>query len=536
MASEVPTDTTQQFKDIFTTMEFDSYEEFALKLEEFQQATGSLFNRASSHTVAFENKRRKKPIAARFQFTLVKLCCVHYGQPRTKSTGLRPIQRHLPVGCEATFTLAYSGKRLKLFVRSHHLVHTHHVLRKESLPHYSRRRRLSPEELEHVAGLPKRQFKNKQLKEYIEQRFNKMATLSDIRNIKTRLKAGGGGGGNSVAALLVALERVTEAAPAALAGVRREGGVTTAPASTADRAPTPAAGSVGSVGGRTHTALPLAPEPLGTGDERTHTALPHTPKPLGTGDERTHTALPHTPKPLGTGDERTHTALPHTPKPLGTGHERTHTALPHTPKPLGTGHERTHTALPHTPKPLGSVRARAHTALPDTAKPVGSSDIRTHTALPLAPEPLGSVAARTHAALPVPDQRPAAPGPIAASPASGTPAAAPPLPLLTLLVITGVSYQLSLRPLDVCRPTEPPGATQGPVRCDREKQPKQEQDGSGASAHCGFCRLMYPPSHLSTEHKIQWVRCGRGCPQLFHRCCFPPAVAPGTYVCERCSC
>ncbi|XP_041030544.1 uncharacterized protein LOC121269736 isoform X1 [Carcharodon carcharias] len=184
-------DTTEKFLATFTTLEFESYEDFSSKLETFQQVTGSLYQKVSTHTLKRENKRRRIQVPSRFKYASVKLHCVHYGQPRIRSTGVRPNQRYLAMGCKAFITVKFVGSKNRLCVTAYHLVHTGHVLDPQRLHFYARRRQLNQDERKKVEELVKLQTGNKQLKDFIQQTFNKTVTLRDIRNLKTQLKARG---------------------------------------------------------------------------------------------------------------------------------------------------------------------------------------------------------------------------------------------------------------------------------------------------------------------------------------------------------
>ncbi|XP_067912888.1 zinc finger SWIM domain-containing protein 3-like [Heterodontus francisci] len=199
-------DSTEQFLATFTTLEFDSYDEFSMRLEMFQQATGSLFKKVSTHVLERENKRRRIQIPSRFKYASVKLYCVHYGQPRIRSTGVRPNQRYLAMGCEAFITVKFDTFKNRLCITDYRLVHTGHVLVPECLRIYVRRRQLNQDERQKIEELVKLQAGNKQLKDNIQRPFNKTVTLSYIRNLKTQLKAGG----DSMDALCDTLEKIQQ--------------------------------------------------------------------------------------------------------------------------------------------------------------------------------------------------------------------------------------------------------------------------------------------------------------------------------------
>ncbi|XP_067866046.1 zinc finger SWIM domain-containing protein 3 [Heterodontus francisci] len=180
------------------------------------KATGSLFKKVSTHTLERENKRRRVEIPIRFKYASVRLCCVHYGQPRIRSTGVRPNQRYLALGCEVLISVKFNTTKNKLCVSSYHLVHTGHVLHPECLRFHARRRQLNHDERQKVEELVKLQAGNKQLKDYIERSFNKTVTLSDIRNVKSRLKTGD----DSMDALCDTLEKIQQDGAALRVGLQ----------------------------------------------------------------------------------------------------------------------------------------------------------------------------------------------------------------------------------------------------------------------------------------------------------------------------
>ena len=61
---------------------------------------------------------RKYPVepvdVSKFQYTYYSVRCVHYGQPRRRGKGLRPVQRSFSFGCQAKITLVYNIKGTKL--------------------------------------------------------------------------------------------------------------------------------------------------------------------------------------------------------------------------------------------------------------------------------------------------------------------------------------------------------------------------------------------------------------------------------------
>ncbi|XP_072420027.1 uncharacterized protein [Chiloscyllium punctatum] len=148
-------DTTQQFLNMFGTLEFESFDEFSCRLELFQQATGSIFKKSRTHTVKKANETRTIPIPGHFKYTSVNLQCVHYGQPRIRSTGVRPKQRYLAMGCEACITIHLDPNKNRLCVTAYHLIHSGHILDPDLLRHLGLSlERLAPDCRQHRTRQP----------------------------------------------------------------------------------------------------------------------------------------------------------------------------------------------------------------------------------------------------------------------------------------------------------------------------------------------------------------------------------------------
>ena len=45
---------------------------------------------------------------SKFRYTYYSMRCAHYGDPRPRSKGIRPVQRCFAMGCQAKITLSYS--------------------------------------------------------------------------------------------------------------------------------------------------------------------------------------------------------------------------------------------------------------------------------------------------------------------------------------------------------------------------------------------------------------------------------------------
>ena len=90
---------------------FEEVQELLRKLRAYNHPM-RVFN---SQSVDDYNKRRAKarvplePIDSKWKFTYYVIACVHFGQPRKRSKGIRCNQRHLAIKCTAKITISYEG-------------------------------------------------------------------------------------------------------------------------------------------------------------------------------------------------------------------------------------------------------------------------------------------------------------------------------------------------------------------------------------------------------------------------------------------
>ena len=86
---------------------------------------------------------------SQFEYTYYSVRCVHYGEARSRSKGVRPNQCHFSLSCEAKITVLHNRFRKKLIVTECKLDHNHHI--GESIyQHYPNARRLTREEEQDV--------------------------------------------------------------------------------------------------------------------------------------------------------------------------------------------------------------------------------------------------------------------------------------------------------------------------------------------------------------------------------------------------
>ena len=78
--------------------EFDTFDDFHEKLNQFSKTTNVVWVKSDSKTVETANKKlssKSKPFDKKFKFRNVLYTCKHGGAPRVSGRGLRPNQRQV---------------------------------------------------------------------------------------------------------------------------------------------------------------------------------------------------------------------------------------------------------------------------------------------------------------------------------------------------------------------------------------------------------------------------------------------------------
>ena len=98
-------DDSRDAKTLSVDATFSSFEEFKTSLDLLKEKKFHPFRVFNSQTGKDYNKKRTngKDVIdpARFQYTYYSVRCVHYGEARSRSKGIRPNQRHFSMGCQA---------------------------------------------------------------------------------------------------------------------------------------------------------------------------------------------------------------------------------------------------------------------------------------------------------------------------------------------------------------------------------------------------------------------------------------------------
>ena len=145
------------------------------------------------------------PIDTKWKFAYYVIACVHFGQPRKRSKGIRCNQRHLAKQCTAKIVISYDREFKCLVLMQCALEHSHR-LSSEIMKHYASNRRLSLQQQQELDEVLQLRPNNKQLKDFIQAKYNKLITLKDIQNLKLLMKKKKTGGRNDEQILIDSLE------------------------------------------------------------------------------------------------------------------------------------------------------------------------------------------------------------------------------------------------------------------------------------------------------------------------------------------
>ena len=169
------------FEQVFDKDTFKSFEDFECKFQEYQQQTGSVYRVKTSTSVDYENRRRKNPLPASLKYSSVTFVCVHYGVPKKTGAGVQKKQWYLPCGCESYISLV-ARKDCLVIVKS--LLSHNHDIDQSLQQFYGQRRRLTEGQMAEVEDVVRLNPGNKQLKSFLQMKFNKVVTMQDVKNMK----------------------------------------------------------------------------------------------------------------------------------------------------------------------------------------------------------------------------------------------------------------------------------------------------------------------------------------------------------------
>ena len=189
---EQEVDNASADQELLVGKKFNSFDEVMAVIDRLKASNHPLrvFN---SQTVDECNKRRAKckqplePIDKKWRYTYYSVRCVHYGQARHRSKGVRPNQRHLALNCPVKLTISYDRAAGCLVLRECMFDHNHRI-GCEIIQQYASSRRLSLKEQHKVNEMLSLRPNNKQLKDHIHSKYKKLVTLKDIQNMKAKMR------------------------------------------------------------------------------------------------------------------------------------------------------------------------------------------------------------------------------------------------------------------------------------------------------------------------------------------------------------
>ena len=116
-SESIVTPSVQQADDhprLYVGKSFSSFAEFQHDLDELKKSGSHPFRVFNSQTGKNYNMKRvgRKYSTdlvdiTKFEYTYYSVRCVHYGDVRSRDKGLRPNQRHFPMGYQAKITASY---------------------------------------------------------------------------------------------------------------------------------------------------------------------------------------------------------------------------------------------------------------------------------------------------------------------------------------------------------------------------------------------------------------------------------------------
>ena len=210
---------------LYVGKSFSSFAEFQHDLDELKKGGSHPFRVFNSQTGKNYNMKRvgrkysTDPVdITKFEYTYYSVRCVHYGDVRSRGKGLRPNQRHFPMGCQAKITASYDKLQNKIIVREFDIEHNHRT-GDEIMQHYPSARRLSKTEQKDVEEIIGLKPNNKHVQNLISKKYGKHVTLKDIQNLKTKARERTRGGLKDAQLALDGLTEALEADSNACGGV-----------------------------------------------------------------------------------------------------------------------------------------------------------------------------------------------------------------------------------------------------------------------------------------------------------------------------
>ncbi|KAK3930203.1 Protein FAR-RED IMPAIRED RESPONSE 1 [Frankliniella fusca] len=165
---------------------FSSFKELEPLLEELKKLQFVPFKCYCTIPVQTYNKKHGKNLPDVLRYQSFTYACIHYGTRREKSTGVRPNQSSLKMGCKARLRIRVDESIMKLVVTEMDLIHNHEQS-PSTAKHYSDNRQLTAEEGGHVVALMDLEVRPVLLQSIIRTTTQKLTTLQDLRNLQQRL-------------------------------------------------------------------------------------------------------------------------------------------------------------------------------------------------------------------------------------------------------------------------------------------------------------------------------------------------------------
>ena len=124
-----------------------------------------------------------------YPFKSIRHICKHYGKPRIRSEGKRPVQQYVATGCSAVLRLNLDSNGEKYKVTKLILDHNHPISA-HTLPMYSKNRTLTADEIHEIKPFIETNVETKNIRQYVSSNIGKSVINKDINNVKQKVKTG----------------------------------------------------------------------------------------------------------------------------------------------------------------------------------------------------------------------------------------------------------------------------------------------------------------------------------------------------------
>ena len=118
-------------------------------------------------------------------------CEKHYGKPKIKSEGKRPVQQYLAAGCAAVlrhFLILINDSNGETYKVTKLILDRNHYVSAHTLPMYFRNRTLTEDEIHEIKPFIEMTVETKSIRQYVSSKIGESVINKDISNAKQKEK------------------------------------------------------------------------------------------------------------------------------------------------------------------------------------------------------------------------------------------------------------------------------------------------------------------------------------------------------------